>query len=173
MQKILTYTLIFVALILLQEFAFDKINFWGLVNPYVYIMFIIMLPMETKGWMVLLFGFFTGIVIDALSGGGGLYAIATTWVAFVRPTALNFTAGRDAVQLGGVPASSQIGTAKFLAYSGGMTLLFAIPFFLLEVMSLENIGMTLLRIVASSAATVAIIYFLQLPFNRGARKRKA
>ena len=173
MQRILEYIVVFAVLVLLQEFAFDKINFWGVVNPYIYIMFIIMLPMELRGWLVLFLGFFTGTVIDLLSGSAGLHMIAATWMAFVRPTVLNFTAGRDAVQEGGIPTSSLIGAGKFLAYAGVMTLLFAIPFFLLEVMSIENIYMTLLRILLSSAATVIIVYFFQLPFDRGARKKRS
>jgi len=173
MQRTLEYILTFVILIFLQELVFDKVNFWGVVNPYVYIMFIIMLPMEMRGWTVLILGFLTGLTIDSLSGSGGLHAIVATWIAFARPTVLNFTAGRDTVQTGGVPTASLLGTSRFLAYTSIMTLLFAIPFFLLEVMSLENITITILHILSSSIATVIIIYFGHLPLDGGIRKKKA
>lgn len=155
----------FLVLILLQEFVFSKLNVWGLVNPYVYIMIIVMLPMEFRGVGVLLVGFFVGAVMDAVTGNMGLHTICCTWLAFARGPILEITAGREAVQGGGVPFSSRLGGLHFFSYITLMVVAFGVPFFALEVMSFNDFGFTVLRVVLSSAVSVGLIYFCQLPFG--------
>lgn len=85
MIRFLEYLAVFLLLVVLQEFVFDNINLGGVVNPYIYIMFIIMLPLDTPGWLLLLLGFGTGAAVDFMSGTPGLQAVSSTWLAFVRP----------------------------------------------------------------------------------------
>ena len=143
MIRFLEYLAVFLLLVVLQEFVFDNINLGGVVNPYIYIMFIIMLPLDTPGWMLLLLGFGTG--------------------AAVRPTVVGLLLGKDLVYEGGIPTAGRVGTGKFLRYAAMMVLLFNIPFFILEDLSGGG-GIIALRIALSSVFSVGIIYFLHLPF---------
>lgn len=163
MQRFLEFFVLFVVLLVLQGFAFARIDLYGLVNPYVYIMVILLLPMRIKGWQALFIGFAIGAVMDLMSGNCGLHTICTTWLAFVRPMVLHFTAGRDEVELGGLPISRRIGGGRFMSYVMIMSLLFAIPFFSLEAMTLVGWEFLALRIWCSSLFTAVVIYFIQLP----------
>lgn len=163
MIRFLEYLAAFLLLVVLQEFVFDNINLGGVVNPYIYIMFIIMLPLDTPGWMLLLLGFGTGAAVDFMSGTPGLQAVSSTWLAFVRPTVVGLLLGKDLVYEGGIPTAGRVGTGKFLRYAAMMVLLFNIPFFILEDLSGGG-GIIALRIVLSSVFSVGIIYFLHLPF---------
>lgn len=162
MIRFLEYAATFVLLVILQEFVFDNINLGGVVNPYIYIMFIILLPLDTPGWMLLMLGFGAGATVDFMSGTAGLQTIASTWLAFVRPTVAGLLLGKDLVYDGGIPNAGRVGTGKFLRYLAVMVVLFNIPFFILEDLS-GSAGMLALRIVLSSAFSVGIIYFLHLP----------
>lgn len=152
----------FVILIILQEFVFDNINIVGLVNPYVYIMFIIMLPLNIQGWLLLLLGFASGAVMDLVAGTICLQTICATWLAFVRPTMVNIFIGKDEANDGGVPSASRIGAAHFLRYVSVMVLLFNIPLFLLEDFDTAWYILTA-RIVLSSIFSAIVIYFLHTP----------
>ncbi|WP_298063794.1 rod shape-determining protein MreD [uncultured Rikenella sp.] len=163
MIRFLEYTATFVLLLILQEFVFDNINFGGVVNPYIYIMFLILLPLDIPGWLLLLLGFGAGVAVDFMSGIAGLHAIVSTWLAFVRPTVVGLLLGKDFVYEGGIPTAGRVGAGKFLRYVAAMVLLFDIPFFILEDLS-GSVGVIVLRIVLSSAFSVGIIYFLHLPF---------
>lgn len=162
MIRFLEYAATFILLVILQEFVFDNINLGGVVNPYIYIMFIILLPLDTPGWMLLMLGFGTGATVDFMSGTAGLQTIASTWLAFVRPTVAGLLLGKDLVYDGGIPNAGRVGTGKFLRYLAVMVVLFNIPFFILEDLS-GSAGVLALRIVLSSAFSVGIIYFLHLP----------
>jgi cell shape-determining protein MreD len=54
----------FLFLILLQVLVLNHVQWSGYVNPYVYILFIMMLPVETPRWLVILLGLITGLLID-------------------------------------------------------------------------------------------------------------
>lgn len=128
MIRFLEYLAVFLLLVVLQEFVFDNINLGGVVNPYIYIMFIIMLPLDTPGWLLLLLGFGTGAAVDFMSGTPGLQAVSSTWLAFVRPAVVGLLLGKDLVYEGGIPTAGRVGTGKFLRYAAVMVLLFNIPF---------------------------------------------
>lgn len=162
MIRFLEYAATFILLVILQEFVFDNINLGGVVNPYIYIMFIILLPLDTPGWILLMLGFGAGATVDFMSGTAGLQTIASTWLAFVRPTVAGLLLGKDLVYDGGIPNAGRVGTGKFLRYLTVMVVLFNIPFFILEDLS-GSAGVLALRIVLSSAFSVGIIYFLHLP----------
>lgn len=166
MIRFLAYLAIFFVLGVLQEFVFNPIDLGGLVNPYIYIMFLIMLPLDVAGWVLLLMGFATGAVFDALAGTVGLHAISATWLAFVRPGVAGFFLGKDQVYEGGVPTAGRVGMGKFLRYVTFMVLLFNIPFFILDDPS-GSLWRIVMRIALSSVFSVGIIYFLHLPFSTG------
>lgn len=163
MQRLLEFFVLLLVLLVLQGFVFARIDIYGLVNPYVYIMVLLLLPMSVRGWQTLFIGFALGAIMDFMTGNCGLHTICTTWLAFVRPMVLHFTAGRDEVELGGLPVSRRIGTGRFMSYVMVMSLLFAIPFFALEAMTMVGWGFLLLRILFSSVFTAVVIYFIQLP----------
>lgn len=163
MQRFLEFFVLLLVLLVLQGFVFARIDIYGLVNPYVYIMVLLLLPMSIKGWQALFIGFGLGVVMDFMTGNYALHTICTTWLAFVRPMVLHFTAGRDEVELGGLPISRRIGVGRFMSYVMIMSLMFAIPFFALEAMTLVGWGYLLLRILCSSIFTAVVIYFIQLP----------
>ena len=84
-----------ILLILFQIIILNNIQFSGYVNPYVYIMFILMLPSLTPSWLLLLTAFLTGLIIDLFSGSPGMHAGATVLAAFSRPLVLRLIAPRD------------------------------------------------------------------------------
>ncbi len=166
MIRFLEYLAVFFVLGVLQEFVFNPIDLGGLVNPYIYIMFLIMLPLDIAGWVLLLMGFATGMVFDAMAGTVGLHTISATWAAFVRPGLAGFFLGKDQVYEGGMPTAARVGTGKFLRYVAMMVLLFNILFFILDDPS-GSLWRITLRITLSSLLSIGIIYFLHLPFAVG------
>ena len=75
----------FLTLVLLQIFVLNNIEFMGFINPYVYILFILLLPLETPKWLLLFLGFLLGYTIDYFSHTIGLNIAATVLVAYLRP----------------------------------------------------------------------------------------
>src|ERR1035437_6582935 len=103
-NSILRFVLIFILLVLLQVLLFNNIQFSGYVNPYVYIMFILLLPIEIPSWILIISSFTIGLIIDFFSGSPGMHSSASLLVGFLRPSILRFIAPRDGYEPNSAPS---------------------------------------------------------------------
>ena len=84
MNKFWQYYLFFVVCVLAQVLLFDNIPLWGFVQPYPYLLFILVLPTNiTRPWLYVL-AFLLGLTIDLFASTLCLHAAATTFMAFLR-----------------------------------------------------------------------------------------
>jgi len=163
------YLFNFIFFTLIQVLVLNNIQLSGYVNPYLYIIFIITLPFETPGWLLLLLGFSSGMVIDIFSNTPGMHASATVFMSFLRPYVLRIFAPRDDYQPGTIPTMGYYGAAWFLRYA--ILLIFAHHLFLffVEVFSITHFFSTFLRIITSTFFTLVLILIAQL-FSKGKKQ---
>lgn len=83
----------FVVFIFLQVIIFNNINLFGYVNPYPYVLFILLFPINSNKNVLLISSFVIGITIDMFSNSGGVHAMASVVLAFLRPNLLRFAFG--------------------------------------------------------------------------------
>src|SRR6188768_1775689 len=93
--KILQHVIRFLFVVGLQVVLLNHVQWNGYINPYIYILFILLLPVEIPNWLLLVLALFTGLVIDAFGNSGGMHAAATVFMAFARPGMLRLIAPRD------------------------------------------------------------------------------
>ncbi|MEL4308640.1 rod shape-determining protein MreD [Joostella sp. CR20] len=85
-KTIFVIILRFVLLVLLQVVIFNHINFLGYLNPYIYILFIVLFPFDKDNRILFIFcSFLIGLTIDMFSDSGGVHAAASVFVAYFRP----------------------------------------------------------------------------------------
>ena len=154
----------FVGLILIQVLMMNKINFYGFLNPYIYILFILLLPFETPGWLLLIFSFATGLTVDIFSGTLGLHAASSVFAGFVRPVIIKFVGEKPEYDITTQPKLEQMGLKWFIAYALLMT--FAHHLFLnfVDVFSFSEFWQTLLRVILSTIATFLFILLFEYMF---------
>jgi rod shape-determining protein MreD len=163
------YIFNFIFFTLIQVLVLNNIQLSGYVNPYLYILFIITLPFETPGWLLLLLGFSSGMVVDIFSNTPGMHASATVFLAFLRPYVLRLFAPREEYQPGTIPTISYYGISWFLRYSIILVLAHHSFLFFIEVFSLTHFFSTFLRIISSSVFTIILILIAQL-FSQGKKQ---
>ncbi len=166
-NSILRFGLIFILLILLQVILFNNIQFSGYVNPYVYIMFILLLPVEIPSWLLLLLSFGTGIIMDFFSGTPGVHSSATVLAGFVRPTILTLISPRDGYEARSEPSMVNYGFRWFLTYTVLVVFVHHTALFYLEVFRFTDFFRTFFRVLLSSLFT--IIFILLIEFYRRGR----
>lgn len=83
----------FIILVLLQALILSNINFLGYINPYLYILFIILLPVNLSQTKVIFFAFLLGLSVDFFQDSGGVHATACLVIAYLRPLLLRSTFG--------------------------------------------------------------------------------
>ena len=160
-NRILRFSLIFILLLLLQVLLFNNIQFSGYVNPYIYIMFILLLPFEIPAWLLLIISFFTGLIIDLFTGTPGMHTSATVLAGFVRPFILRVISPRDGYEAGADPSMQVYGIRWFLIYTSLIILIHHTALFYLEVFRFTDFFRTLLRVMLSSLFSVTFIVLLE------------
>lgn len=158
MIKILPRNIIrFIVLVFFQVFVLNNLQFSGIINPFIYILFILLLPFETPKWLVLVLGFVTGITIDLFFHTPGIHASATVFLAFIRYYVLENLAPRDGYEIGTFPRVYYYGFLWFLKYTAILVLAHHIFLFYIEVFRFTDFFITLGRVFLSWVFSVFLI----------------
>ncbi len=165
-NSILRFGLIFILLILLQVLLFNNIQFSGYVNPYVYVLFILLLPVEIQPWLLLLLSFVTGLIMDFFSGTPGMHASATVLTGFIRPYVLRIISPKDGYEPRSAPSMLTYGFRWFLTYTLLIVLVHHTALFYLEVFRFADFFRTMLRVLLSSLFSVTFILLIEY-YRRG------
>ena len=151
----------FVLLVFLQLFVLNNIQFSGFVNPYLYVLFILLLPFEISGWLMLVLGFVLGLVIDLDSSTIGYHTVATVFMAYFRFHLLRFIAPRDGYEPGMTPTLQSLGLSWFFKYASILTLAHHLVLFWVESFRFGDLLPATLRAIASSIFTILLIFIYQ------------
>ena len=83
----------FILLLAAQVLIFNRIDLFGYINPFPYILFIILYPVNGNKSGLLLASFFLGILMDMFCNSGGVHAAACIVLAYFRPSIFKFSCG--------------------------------------------------------------------------------
>jgi rod shape-determining protein MreD len=83
----------FIFLLLLQSFLLSNINFFGFINPNLYLLFIIVYRLDCNPSVLIILGFLLGLLLDLLTQGSGGHTVATLTISFLRPYIAKFSFG--------------------------------------------------------------------------------
>lgn len=148
----------FILLILVQVAIFNKINFLGFINPYPYILFIILYPVNGNKNGLLLASFLLGITMDMFSNSGGVHAAACVILAYLRPSFFKFSFGLS-YEYQTVKINERLTPERF-SFILISVLTHHIILFLLEIFRFSFFWNILLRTVLSTIFTLALCILL-------------
>lgn len=135
--------------------------------PYVYPLFILLLPFETPVWLLLMLGFATGVTMDSFMNTAGMHACATVLIAYLRTNVLNALLPKNLVEYPNQsPSVKNMGWMPFLVYSLFLIIIHHAVFFSVELWNFSNISYLLLKIVASAATSMLFVIAYLLLFTR-------
>ncbi len=160
-REIWKYVFMLVVLILLQVLILNHIQFSGFVNPYLYVLFILLLPFDTPKYLLLILGFLLGLCIDVFSNTPGLHASATTFMAFLRPHVINLISSRDVLEINSPPRLKQMGLPWFFRYILILVVAHHLFLFYIEVFTFKGFLFTFFRSFLSSIFTIVLIILSQ------------
>jgi len=83
----------FILLLSAQVLIFNKMDLFGFVNPFPYILFVILFPVNGNKNGLLLASFALGLMMDMFGNSGGVHATACVVLAYLRPFIFKFSFG--------------------------------------------------------------------------------
>nr|WP_299603734.1 rod shape-determining protein MreD [uncultured Aquimarina sp.] len=154
----------FISLVFVQVFILNNINFWGYLNPYIYIIFILLSPININKSLFLVLSFILGITIDLFGDSGGVHATACISIAYLRPVILRSVFGLSyefqTVKL------SKVNFGQRLAYVTLMIFIHHIILFTLEIFNFSHILLIAKKTLFSSLFSIIVIMLVLVLFRR-------
>jgi rod shape-determining protein MreD len=157
----------FILLLAVQVVIFNNFNFLGYINPFPYILFIILYPVNGNKYGLLAASFFLGLIMDLFCNSGGVHAAACLTLAYFRPSIFKFSFGLSyeyqTVRLNDVLTPERFSFILLAVIIHHLTL------FVLEVFTFEFLWDIILRTVVSTLFTIIIcilIIYLIKPSKR-------
>ena len=150
-----------------QVIIFNNFNVLGFINPFPYILFIILYPVDGNKSGLLVTAFFLGLIMDMFSNSGGVHAASCLVLAFARPSIFKFSFGLSyeyqTIKINDVLTPERF---SFILIS---VVIHHFTLFLLEVFRISNLWDILLRTVLSTIFTIVICITLIYLFKPGKR----
>lgn len=158
MNKSLQKIFAFIGLVLLQTLILNEVYLFGFVIPYVYIMFLVLLPPHANRVQTLIMSFILGLSIDIFESTGGIHASATLVAAYFRPQLLHLTFGLsyDYQTL----SIKHEGFFKKMTYVALLVFIHHSVLFALEVFSFDLWRLFLEKLLLSSVFSILLIMLM-------------
>ncbi|MBQ7496015.1 MAG: rod shape-determining protein MreD [Bacteroidaceae bacterium] len=120
-----------VALVAAQMMVFNYVHILGYATPMPYVYLLLLFPLGTQRWTILLWGFCCGLLCDIVSLTTGVGAGAMTVAAFIQPPLLTLLAPKDAVE-DMQPSFAAMDFWPYVRYAAVVTFVFTAVYFLLQ-----------------------------------------
>ncbi|MDX1627388.1 MAG: Rod shape-determining protein MreD [Fulvivirga sp.] len=163
-KGLIKYIISFFAYTLLQVIVFKNIVLFDKGFCFLYIAFLLLLPIETNIIWLMFLGFITGFTVDIFYNSLGIHASASVLIMFVRNYWLNLLTPQGGYDQGDSPTIRLNGWQWFGIYALPLIFLHHAVLFFVESASFNLFGFTLSKIFFSTVFTFIVILIIQYLF---------
>lgn len=142
---------------LLQVLFFRNVALFDTAFCFVYVGFLLLLPIETSLTSLLLLGFGMGLAIDIFYDTAGVHAATMVIIAFIRPSLLQFLRPSGGYENIEKPTLAKLGFNWFIMYAGIILLLHHSILFLIQG---SNFSLWLSNFFVILASTILSLFVL-------------
>ena len=156
-------TVRFILLVLAQSLVLNNINFLGYINPYIYILFIILFPIKNNRMLFIFLSFLLGLSVDLFLDSGGVHAAACVTIAYVRPLILKFSFGMIYEHQTIKFSNTEFG--QRLTYFSIIIFIHHLLLFSLEIFNVSNILLILKKTLFSGIFSILLCLLITVLFS--------
>jgi len=165
-RAIVINTIRFIVLLATQVFLLKNTGYYNLSVPYLYILFILLLPFNIPNGLLFLLAFISGITVDLFYDTLGLHALACSVMAFVRIVYISITVQRDGFDNEPEPRLGIMGFRWFVFYAVILAFFHHLVLFTFEAFRISEFGFTIIRVLLSALLSTILILVAEFVFYR-------
>jgi hypothetical protein len=128
---------------------------------FLYVAFILLLPVETNVLALLLMGFTMGFMVDIFYDSLGIHAGTMVLIAYLRNYWLSAITPQGGYDAGAGPTLAVNGVQWFLVYTMPLVFLHHFTLFFVEAGGFSLFWYTMLKVIASMMFTMFVILLIQ------------
>lgn len=160
-KDILTFSILFVVMLLLQVLICNHIALFNVAVPIIFIYFIIRLPISLGDGWLFTFSFLIGFLVDMFSDTPGVNSLACTLLAGVKKPVFYAYVPRDDKTKDIVPAVSTLGVGVYGKYLVTLVAIYCVLVFSIEYFNFADVK----EIVILSASSSLLTFLLLLAID--------
>jgi len=164
MNKEIKYILQMPLFIFIQVYILNEVLFASYVNPFIYLILIIIMPFKTPKWYLLCYAFSFGLLIDVFSGNLGIHSTACLILAIIKNPISKITIPHNIIDENDELTVQKIGSKSFLLFCFILVFVHHLILFLLEHAAFDFL--ILFKALFSTVITTIIIAITQLFFYK-------
>ncbi len=158
------YFLLFLAL---QIIFFLNLSLGNYAFCFVYVGFILLLPVEIPPLALMLLSFLMGLCVDIFYNTLGIHTAACVLLGFMRPYVMNFLTPRGGYDEGAVLTVFSMGFRWLATYATILVFIHHLALFMIEAWEFSIFFHTLFKAICSSLFTLVVYFLFQyLAFSR-------
>jgi len=166
-KGIVIHIISFFIYVLVQVALMKNIVLFDKAFCFIYIGFLLILPIETNVVVLMLLGFITGLSVDIFYDSLGIHASACVFIMFIRNYWLNLLTPQGGYESNAIPTIRLSGWQWFSFYSFPLIFVHQCILFFVESAEYDLFGFTLSKVVLSTAFTFIVLMISQyLFYNR-------
>ena len=165
MNNVTSNILRFLIVLLLQVLICNYIHLFGFITPAIYLLSLLLLPLELPKSIQYLIGFSAGFFVDLFTHTLGVNAAACTILMFLRPLVVKALNGRKTNESVERLVPGFKGFNWLLAYVGFLTFIHQFLVVMFEAMSFHNFWHSILAILGNTVLTTFVILCTEYIFN--------
>lgn len=147
----------FLLMVFLQVVC-NRICLFNIAVPFVFVYFILRLPMSLSVNWVMTLSFLIGLVVDIFSNTYGMYAMSSTIIGALRKPIFTLFYPREDEMSNSIPSINTLGVSTYIKYMFTLVLLLCVVIYFIQLFTFYNIGLTIMRIIGSSLLTAVILF---------------
>lgn len=151
----------FVVYLLVQVMLFKQLVLFNTAFCFLYVAFILLLPIETNALVLMGIAFLLGFCVDIFYDSLGLHALSLVLVAYLRNYWLNTITPQGGYDAGEGPTLTVNGLQWFVVYSLPLVFVHHLVLFFTEAGGFGIFWYTMLKVITSLTFTMGVILFLQ------------
>ncbi|MBK7607699.1 MAG: hypothetical protein IPI18_11055 [Saprospiraceae bacterium] len=165
----LRQSLRFVFLLLFQVLVLKQVHlFWGSFNYISLIvipLWVLLLPITTPRWLLVLLGFLAGLCVDWFYDSPGVHASAGTFLGFIRPMLLRSLEPKGGYNRIPLPSKYHLGLNWFVSYASLGMIAYLVFYFSMEVFTPAFFVTILLKTVFSFIISILLVLLYMFIFD--------
>lgn len=162
----LKYVSLFVILVLVQVLICDNILLFGIAIPFIFIYFIISLPLNVTLNALMIMSVLMGLLVDVFNDTLGLNCMACLLLSVIRKPIFYAYMPKEDKFLSSVPSISTMGWFNYLKYILTLSAVFCVLIFGIELFSFASIGRILAMASSSTLFTLLLLLATDALFNK-------
>lgn len=171
-RSFLTHSFQFLIFLSLQVLLLRNLVLFDTAFCYLYIGFLLFLPIQMPKVMLLALAFVSGLTIDIFYDTIGINAAASVLLAYLRPYVLLVLTPRDDYEKSDSVNVHVMGWRWFSVYTLFLVFMHHLALFFLELGSFREVGFTLVKVLVSTLFTYLVLVIIQLLFFSSRRSNR-